>query len=143
MTGAVGYSGKPLAAKLGAKTGQVWLVVAAPEHFDALIADAPPPLTVRRAKSATRAARGPFDMVHLFCADAAALDAGLAACVERLGAGAALWVSWPKTSSPRFIDLTEDAIRASAFPLGLVDVKVCAVDADWSGLKLMRRRKGT
>jgi hypothetical protein len=141
VTGAVGYSGKPLAAKLGAKSGQTWLVVAAPDHYGALIADGPQPLTIRTAKTAARAARGPFNIVHLFCADTAMLAASLPACLQRLAEGGAIWVSWPKKTSPHFVDLTEDGIRAAAFPMGLVDVKVCAVDIDWSGLKLMRRKK--
>jgi hypothetical protein len=59
----------------------------------------------------------------------------------KLDADGSLWISWPKKSSPLFVDLTEDGIRAIALPTGLVDVKVCAVNADWSGLKLMVRKE--
>ena len=83
--------------------------------------------------------KGPFDVVVLFTPDAAALQRGLTRAAKLTDTDGALWVSWPKRTSPLFKDLTEDGIRAVALPTGLVDVKVCAVDEDWSGLKLVLR----
>ena len=70
----------------------------------------------------------------------AALARDLPKLETRLAQGGMLWVSWPKKTSKLFVDLTEDGIRRLCLPMGLVDVKVCAVDADWSGLKLLRRK---
>jgi hypothetical protein len=79
-------------------------------------------------------------IVHAFVRDRAELD-GMAGRLTGLpGPGGALWISWPKKTSPLFRDLTEDGIRDVLLPTGWVDVKVCAVDADWSGLKFLRRR---
>ena len=81
-------------------------------------------------------------MVHAFVRTAAALEALVEDLVSRPAAGGSIWVSWPKKSSPIFVDLTEDGIRRTLLPTGWVDVKVCAVDTDWSGLKFLRRRTG-
>lgn len=130
-----GYSGKPLSAKLGLKPGLAAVAINAPAPYDALTAGA----EIARLDAGDPLA-GPYDLIHLFAPDQAALAAALPRMLAALVERGALWVSWPKKSSPLFIDITEDAIRAAAFPLGLVDVKVCAVDADWSALKLVRRR---
>jgi hypothetical protein len=79
--------------------------------------------------------------VHLFATRAAALGRRLETLRGTVAPGAVIWVSWPKRSSGASTDLTENAIRALALPLGLVDIKVCAVDAAWSGLKLMIRKE--
>ena len=135
-----GYCGKPLASKLGAKAGMRWCVVDAPLGYgDWLGALSEMPAMVQ-AKTGDPV-RGPFDLIHLFVANRAALEAGAPRLLSALVEGGALWASWPKKTSPLFVDLTEDGIRAVALPLGLVDVKVCAVTQDWSGLKLMRRKK--
>lgn len=131
---ASGYSGKPLIAKLGWKPDAVSLAIAPPAHY-ATLTDAAP---IRTARSAP--AKGDYDFLHLFVRKRDELDLLLPKLLPRLASGGMLWVSWPKKSSAMFLDLTEDGVRACALPLGLVDVKVCAVDADWSGLKLMRRR---
>jgi hypothetical protein len=133
-TTAAGYSGKPLIEKLGLKPGQTLAAIDAPAHYHDLVS--PLPEGARVVKRADAKA----SIVHLFAKDTAALKKGLDAAVKGLPAGAALWISWPKTSSPRFVDLTEDGVRAQVLPTGLVDVKVAAVDEDWSGLKFLRRK---
>jgi hypothetical protein len=126
-----GYSGRTLAQKLGVKAGVSAIVLHAPAHYDALF-DGDAPQRAAKARAA--------DLIHLFCKDRAAFQRALAPAFAHLNAGGAIWVSWPKKTSPLFRDMTEQDIRDHALPMGLVDVKVCAVDADWSGLKLMRRR---
>ena len=81
------------------------------------------------------------ELVVLFCKDLATLKKSLPATSKKLQAAGSLWIAWPKKSSTLFVDLTEDGIRAVALPTGLVDVKVCAVNEDWSGLKLMVRKE--
>ena len=127
-----GYSGKPLFQKLGLKPGMVCLPLNPPDHFDTLMAGAEDVQFL--------ADPGPADIVHLFCADRAVLEGQGKAALAHIREKGMLWVSWPKKSSPLFKDLTEDTIRAVLLPTGWVDVKVCAVDQDWSGLKFLRRR---
>ncbi|MDZ4761509.1 MAG: DUF3052 domain-containing protein [Alphaproteobacteria bacterium] len=134
--GSAGYSGKPLIARLGWKPGSASIAIAPPDTYAALIDSAP------IATAAEAPPSGSFAFIHLFVHDAAELDTALPLLEPRLADGGVLWVSWPKKTSGLFKDLTEDGIRAVALPMGLVDVKVCAVDEDWSGLKLMRRKAG-
>ena len=129
-----GYSGKPLIAKLGWKADMAALAINPPEHY-AELTDAAPIATTTTAPRT-----GLYAFIHLFVDSAAELATALPKLEARLGEGGMIWVSWPKKTSPLFRDLTEDGVRAVALPMGLVDVKVCAVDADWSGLKLMRRK---
>jgi hypothetical protein len=129
-----GYSGKSLIAKLGWKEGSKAIVVAAPGNYSELTDNA----DIASKKNAP--ATGSFDFIHLFAKDAASLARDLAKLERRLSDGGMIWVSWPKKTSPLFRDLTEDGVRKVCLPLGLVDVKVCAVDNDWSGLKLYRRK---
>jgi hypothetical protein len=129
-----GYSGKSLIAKLGWKEGSKAIVIAAPANYAELTDDA----AIIPKKSAP--ASGSFDFIHLFVKDTAGLTRDLPRLEPRLSEGGMIWVSWPKKTSPMFKDLTEDGVRKVCLPLGLVDVKVCAVDADWSGLKLYRRK---
>lgn len=82
----------------------------------------------------------PLDAAHIFVTQRAVLDAELPLLLAVLAPSGLIWVSWPKKAAKVATDITEDSIREVALPLGLVDVKVCAVDAVWSGLKLMRRR---
>ncbi len=131
-SGRHGYSGKPLSAKLGLKPGMSCLVVRAPDDYLALLDG---------AEGITFVQNGVADMVHLFCKDRADLEAGIAAALSAAMEGGMVWISWPKKSSSHFVDLTEDGIREVVLPTGWVDVKVCAVDGDWSGLKFLRRRK--
>jgi Protein of unknown function (DUF3052) len=130
-----GYSGTPLAGKLGIKPGSRLYVRNAPANYDELLA--PLPEGVTRAPTVDAATQ----ILHLFVTRRADLHTALCAASGRVSDDAAIWVSWPKKSSRVPTDIVEDAIRAEAFPLGLVDIKVCAVDEVWSGLKLVRRKK--
>lgn len=130
-----GYSGKRLIDKLGLKDGAKAIVIAPPATYAKLTDGA------AIGQRAAPPAAGAFDFIHLFVSDAAALARKLPKLEPRLAAGGMLWVSWPKKTSKLFVDLTEDGIRKVCLPMGLVDVKVCAVDADWSGLKLLRRKR--
>ncbi|MEM7612973.1 MAG: DUF3052 domain-containing protein [Pseudomonadota bacterium] len=128
-----GYSGKPLFQKLGIKPGMRCLTIKAPAHYDQLIAGHDDANVSNRLRSA--------EMVHLFCRHRADLDKAFPKVLDRISDGGMLWVSWPKKSSDLFEDLTEDTLREVILPTGWVDVKVCAVDSDWSALKFLKRRK--
>jgi hypothetical protein len=130
-----GYSGTPLAKKLGYKDGFRAVLVDAPADYAALVAPLPPGVIFdARVGAATQ-------LVHVFATEKAALAKHLAALRKALPDAAALWVSWPKKASKVPTTITEDTIRELALPLGYVDVKVCAVDAVWSGLKLVVRKE--
>ncbi|HEV7691468.1 MAG TPA: hypothetical protein VGO52_11615 [Hyphomonadaceae bacterium] len=132
----VGYSGKSLIDKLGLKPGMTAIAVNAPIHYADLVDGAP--ITPR----ASLPKSGAFDFIHLFVKDRAALEAAAPKLDPLLAEGGMIWISWPKKTSAFFKDLTEDGIRSVILPPGkLVDVKVAAVDNDWSGLKLYRRKK--
>ncbi len=128
-----GYSGKPLFEKLGLKPGMRCQVFNAPPQYPALVAGASGVRFMTRAKSA--------DVVHLFCPDRATLENRLDRALACVAPGGMFWVSWPKKSSDLFVDLTEGQLRELILPRNWVDVKVCAVDQDWSGLKFLRRRQ--
>ena len=130
----VGYSGKSLIAKLGLKDGAKAIVIAPPADYAALTNNAA--ITPKKSAPTT----GSFDFIHLFVKTSADLARDLPKLEPRLATGGMIWVSWPKKTSKLFVDLAEDGIRKLCLPMGLVDVKVCAVDADWSGLKLYRRK---
>jgi hypothetical protein len=130
-----GYSGTPLPKKLGLKEGETLVLINPPEGFEECLAPLPTAATVSGKLAASNR------LVILFCKDTATMMKSLSAVSGKLDADGSLWISWPKKSSPLFVDLTEDGIRAIALPTGLVDVKVCAVNADWSGLKLMVRKE--
>ncbi len=132
MAATAGYSGKPLFQKLGLKPGLRCLPINAPDHYHELVAGAEGVRFLNRA--------APADIVHLFCPDRRTLDNKALSALSRVKLGGMLWVSWPKKSSKLFIDLTEGQIRDVILPTGWVDVKVCAVDADWSGLKFLKRK---
>ena len=127
-----GYSGTPLAKKLGIKPGATVCTLNAPKNYRQL---------VRERMTLVTALDESADTVHLFATERARLKEALAACVAKMRQDAALWVSWPKRSSKVDTDITEDTIRSIALPMGLVDIKVCAVDETWSGLKLVVRRE--
>ena len=129
-----GYSGTPLAQKLGIKAGQEVAAINAPANYSKLLAPLP------EAVSFARQATAVTDFVHLFISERKALEKELKRLRKLLADTGVLWVSWPKKSSGVATDVTEDTIREVALPLGFVDVKVCAVDETWSGLKLMIRR---
>jgi hypothetical protein len=132
---ATGYSGTPLAKKLGVKDGSKMLVVNAPDDYARLLAPLPEAVQfVSRPSDST-------DIVHLFTDRKAELQQALAVFRKKLGSTAMVWVSWPKKSSKVPTDITEDTVREVALPLGFVDVKVCAVTDIWSGLKLVVRKE--
>lgn len=129
-----GYSGTPLAGKLGFTTGMRVLTIAAPPEYRAWLTGLPP--GVRLVTSS----RTPPSVVHLFATRRADLARRLAALRKDLVSDGFVWVSWPKKASKVATDITEDVIRQVALPLGFVDIKVCAVSEVWSGLKLVIRR---
>lgn len=128
-----GYSGTPLAKKLSLKPGlRVWFD-AMP---DSVAAEIDTPGLIRLP-----APQAPIDAAHIFVSERAVMEAKLAALRPLLAPTGFIWVSWPKKASKVPTDITEDVIRAVILPASdLVDVKVCAVDAIWSGLKLMIRK---
>jgi hypothetical protein len=128
-----GYSGTPLAKKLGIEPGTRLFTVGAPGHYDELLA--PLPEGVKRVRKIEAA-----DVAHFFVTARARLEKELRAAVPKMQQDAAIWVSWPKKSAKVATDITEDTVREVALPLGLVDIKVCAVDEIWSGLKLVIRK---
>jgi hypothetical protein len=130
-----GYSGKSLAAKLGIKPGQRLLAVDAPAHYAELVAPLPEGASLVLG-SWGRSEVG-AEIVHAFFPTRAALAAHLADLVSLPAPRGMIWVSWPKKSSSLFRDLTDNIVRALVLPSGWVDVKVAAVDADWSGLKFL------
>jgi hypothetical protein len=130
-----GYSGTPLAQKLGIKPGGSVYVDGAPMAYEQLVAPLPTGVTLQSAVDAST------DVVHLFATSKVQLADALKRCLRQARPDAALWVSWPKKASKVPTDITEDVIRDLAVPLGLVDIKVCAVDAVWSGLKLVLRKE--
>jgi hypothetical protein len=135
MTGAgtdAGYSGTPLPRKLGVKPDSRVLVVAAPPGF---VLDPLPPGAVVH----TRAGSSAYDVVVAFCPDRRRLVTRFPAQAARLTTAGALWVAWPKRTSGVATDLDENVVRDVGLGHGLVDVKVAAIDATWSGLKFVRR----
>jgi len=127
-----GYSGTPLAKKLGIKDGfAIWLRYP-PDHYEALFDTLPPHLEHTETDC---------DFVHAFYDERAQFEADISLLMAAIKPNGMIWISWPKKASRVPTDMTEDVIRAVALPLGLVDVKVCAVDAVWSGLKLMIRKE--
>jgi hypothetical protein len=130
-----GYSGTPLAKKLGFKPGQRVSAPGAPPNYRKLLAPLPDGIEFQARVTKTT------DIVHLFTTSRTELAKSLHAWLKVLRDDAAIWVSWPKKTSKVPTDITEDTIRAVALPVGLVDIKVCAVDDTWSGLKLVLRKE--
>ncbi|MGS5089803.1 DUF3052 family protein [Hydrogenophaga sp. A37] len=129
-----GYSGTPLAKKLGFKPSARVCVIGAPDGYEALLHPLPEGLVFEQRADALT------DLVHLFTTDKAELAQQLGDLRQRLNPAAALWVSWPKKASKVPTDITEDTIRELGLPMGWVDIKVCAVSDVWSGLKLVVRK---
>src|SRR6266853_2993763 len=129
-----GYSVTPLAKKLGIDGGSRIYLSDATKNYLALVAPLPEGIRV------VRKIDGETDIVHIFSAERARLAAALRATLKRIKPDGTIWVSWPKKSSKVSTDVTEDTIREVALPMGLVDIKVCAVDEVWSGLKLVIRK---
>jgi hypothetical protein len=130
-----GYSGTPLVKKLGIAEGFKILLINAPPEYRALISPLP------AAVSFITAANSATNFVHAFTTKRLELARLLPSLRRKLPHDALIWVSWPKKSSQVPTEITEDTIREIALPLGLVDVKVCAVTDVWSGLKLVVRKE--
>ncbi len=130
-----GYSGTPLAKKLGIVEGFVVAVINDPGHFGELIEPLPPAVTVRPG------ARGKADVVVLFTTTRRELAGRIDTLGRMIHPDAMAWVCWPKKAARVETDMSEDVVREVALPKGLVDVKVCAVDQTWSGLKLVWRKE--
>ena len=130
-----GYSGTPLAKKLGIREGSRLVALSAPKDYAQLLE--PLPSDVQWAARPSDAT----DIVHLFADRKAILQQALENLRGKLKPDAAVWVSWPKKSAKVPTDITEDTIREVGLPLGFVDVKVCAVTEVWSGLKLVVRKE--
>ena len=128
-----GYSGKPVPVKLGVQEGHRVLVAGAPDGF----ALDPLPGGVTLHARATGAE--PYDLVLAFCPDRATLERRFAPLAGRLTTAGALWVAWPKKAGGQAKDIDENVVRDVGLAAGLVDVKVIAIDAVWSGLKFVRR----
>ena len=135
---ASGYSGTPLARKLSLKNGmRVWW----DGMPDSVSGEIYAGLDEQGAAvELLDTAEPPIDAAHIFVTARGELEAKLHQLMLLLGDHGFIWVSWPKKAAKVPTDITEDVIRELCLPMGLVDVKVCAVDAIWSGLKLMRRR---
>lgn len=131
---AVGYSGRALSQKLGIRSWTRVKTRNAPANYQQLLGPLPNGVQV------SPRIRKPVDFVHVFAIARAQLVAELKRALHDIEQDGAVWVSWPKKSSGMPTDITEDVIREVALPMGLVDVKVCAVDETWSALKLVIRR---
>lgn len=126
-----GYSGTPLAKKLGIVEGVRVATKNAPDDYEELLKPVPAGVCFeKRVSQAT-------DVVHLFSSHKIELKKHLETLRHTVRKDCAIWVSWPKKASMAATDITEDTIRESALPLGFVDIKVCAVSEIWSGLKLV------
>jgi hypothetical protein len=130
-----GYSGTPLATKLGIKSGTRILEINAPKEYGDWLGTLP-----EGARFVARAPKAGSDLVHLFVASMAELVRELPRARAAIAPDGAIWVSWYKKSAKMPTDVTEDLIRARALKTDLVDVKVCAVTDVWSGLKLVVRK---
>jgi hypothetical protein len=135
-----GYSGTPLARKLGLKDGQAVAFVGLPESL-AWLHDAAAFRRIELAPDWRALPEGARDVIHLFTDKAAGVVAALPVLRDLIEPDGMIWVSWPKKASKVPTDVTEDVIRNRALADVLVDVKVCAVDDIWSGLKLVVRRE--
>lgn len=126
-----GYSGTPLAKKLGIKEGFKIRLVNEPANYFDLVTDMPANVIMLKNKKATK------DLVHYFTKRSADLKRDIISLRNEIFPGGMIWISWPKKAAKIETDITEDIIRNIALANGLVDVKVCAVDEVWSGLKLV------
>jgi Protein of unknown function (DUF3052) len=130
-----GYSGTSLAKKLGIKEGTIIYPVNAPAGYAGLLSPLPENAIIARTDSEE------LDLVHLFTKSRSELIRLIDHYKSKIKQNGAVWVSWPKKASGIPSEITEDSVREVALPLGLVDIKVCAVDDTWSGLKLVIRKE--
>ena len=130
-----GYSGTPLIKKLGIKENyKVWLI-GKPDYYLDLLGELPPGVELKSEPKVL------VNFIQLFAPDLKTLEKWLPTLKNRIEKDGMIWVSWYKKAAKIPTDVTEDQIRATCLPLGLVDVKVCAIDAKWSGLKLVWRKE--
>ena len=129
-----GYSGTPLPQKLGIKPGLAVVTMNAPTNYRRLLGK------ISEGVTFSDRLKPDSSFVHIFIQERSELEQRLSALRGKIADTGTVWVSWPKKSSRVRTDVTEDVVRAVALPLGFVDVKVCAIDETWSGLKLMVRR---
>jgi hypothetical protein len=135
VTVAAGYSGTPLAKKLGIKEGHAVALLGAPKGFAAELEGLPHGVTIRTA------ARGTNDVMVSFHTERSDLEARVPRLLDALDVDGGLWIAWPKRASKVPTDITEDTVREVFLPLGLVDNKVCAIDDVWSGLRVVWRKE--
>jgi hypothetical protein len=133
--GTPGYSGTPLAKKLGIADGSRVLPISAPRDYVDMLEPLPDGVRFEKRTGAA------IDLAHVFADRRSELQKHLVALRGKLRVDAAIWVSWPKKAAKVPTDITEDTIREVALPLGFVDIKVCAVSEVWSGLKLVVRKE--
>ena len=134
MSTGAGHSGTPLPRKLGVRPGQRIAFLDAPPEFATALGPLPDGVAAPRTT-----ARGPLDLVVAFFLERRRLQQRLPRLIAALDPAGALWIAWPKRASGVATDVTEDVVRELALAAGVVDVKVCAIDATWSGLKLVVR----
>jgi hypothetical protein len=138
---AAGYSSKSLSEKLGFKPGMAAGFIALPPHLDALVAAVGFSSVTSSARWAEFPARaGAYDVIHAFAMKASEIETGLGLLQSAIKRDGMIWISWPKKTSGIVCDVSESLVRAAALELDLVDVKVAAIDAVWSGLKFVIRR---
>ncbi|MDH5178077.1 MAG: DUF3052 domain-containing protein [Gammaproteobacteria bacterium] len=131
-----GYSGTPLAKKLGIKEGQRIYIKNSPcIDYKNLFDEFPANVQILKKAGAN------LDLIHFFTKSRSELDAEIRKFIEKIRPAGMIWISWPKKSAKIPTDVTEDVIREVILPLGLVDIKVCAVNDIWSGLKLVIRKE--
>ena len=135
MTQTSGYSGTPLVKKLGIKESFRIKAKNAPDNYLELLAPLPDAVHI------SSRLRGSIDLWHMFTRSRRELTQLLGYALADIRQNGMIWVSWPKKSSGVASDITEDTVRKCALPMGLVDVKVCAIDETWSGLKLVIRKE--
>jgi len=126
-----GYSGTPLAKKLGMKDGFHIRLINAPDHYLSLFTDLPPNLYFDRPDNEKS------DIIHFFTKDTDEYKTKLPELMKQIKSSGMIWISWPKKASKVPANITEETIRNYAIAIGLVDIKVCAIDEVWSGLKLV------
>lgn len=135
LTGPAGYSGTPLSKKMGIKPGQQVCLIHAPDDYVEWLQPLPEGVVFRTRPDEHT------ELVHLFVNNQTELLKKLQQLRHGLDVQTPVWVSWPKKASGMNSDVSEDTIREVALPLGYVDIKVCAVNAIWSGLKLVVRKE--
>lgn len=141
MAGAAGYSGTPLPKKLGLKDGQKILFIALPGLEEDLTLSREFLQVDRTNWQNLGEMQGGYDVIHGFTLSATEIRTHLVTLQSQMLPDGMIWISWPKKASKVETDVTEDVVRAEALTLDLVDVKVCAIDAVWSGLKLVIRKE--